>query len=177
MPTPYPVFRPDKPRLYGLQVAVLLLGLLIPGWSALAQHSTASDASSRDTLSATRSAPTAWVAPPPTGRAQKTQGILFMAAGTISALSGVINMNREDPCADFNDSPYVDCLSNVEDVRTVGKAMVGMGGALFAFGLLRYGYGVRKARIYRAWQRQNGVLAAEAAGTWDGVHVKLTYRF
>ena len=117
------------------------------------------------------------MAPPPTGRSQKTQGVIFMAAGTLSALTGVINMNREDPCADFNNSPFVECLSNVEDVRTAGKIMVGVGGALFAFGLLRYGSGVRKARIYREWQRQNGVLGAEAWGAWDGVHVKLSYRF
>jgi opacity protein-like surface antigen len=91
--------------------------------------------------------------PPSTGRSEKRQGAIFMALGGLTALAGAANMNADDPCDDVADSPYVECVSNADAVRTTGVVGVGVGIATLGFGVVRYFQGHRKAQDYEAWRR------------------------
>lgn len=130
-----------------------------------------------DTVASADPPRSTWVVPPPTGQAQKTQGLIFMAGGVLTALAGYANMSQSDPCADVRESPFVECVSNIEDVHTAGQVMAGVGAGFFAIGLLRYGMGVRKARAYRAWRVRNGVVVAEASAVPGAASLSLSLRY
>jgi opacity protein-like surface antigen len=91
--------------------------------------------------------------PPSTGRSEKRQGAIIMALGGLTTLAGAANMNADDPCDDVADSPYVECVSNADAVRTTGTIGFGVGIATVVVGFVRYAQGLSKAKTYEEWRR------------------------
>ena len=106
-----------------------------------------------------------WITRPPTGQSEKIQGTLLVVAGGALAGVGVYNMNREDPC-DGVGGRNVTCISNLEEVQTVGAIQLGLGAASALIGMVRVGVGMRKARKYEQWKKQN--LALSPVVRYDG---------
>lgn len=96
----------------------------------------------------------AWANKPPSGKSEKTQGAIIMALGASSVLTGIIYLNRKDPCDDVSGS-NVFCTSNIDAVRAVGAITAGLGVGVIIYGIVRYSAGVRKARVYDEWKRKN----------------------
>lgn len=95
-----------------------------------------------------------WSSPPPSGQSEKLQGgLLILSGGVVTAL-GVLKLKEDDPCADFNSRSSF-CLSNIEEVHAVGAVQVGLGVVTFLFGVARQSAGLRKARAYAKWKRNN----------------------
>ena len=95
-----------------------------------------------------------WSSPPPTGQSEKLQGGLLILSGGIITTLGVLKLKEEDPCADFNSRSSL-CLSNIEEVHAVGAVQLGLGVVSFLVGVARQSAGLRKARAYSKWKRQN----------------------
>ena len=95
-----------------------------------------------------------WANKPPSGKSEKTQGGIIAALGASSVLTGIIYLNKKDPCDDIS-GPNVFCTSNVDEVRAVGAITVGVGIAAIIYGIIRYSDGAGKARVYDEWKRKN----------------------
>lgn len=162
--------------LSGPLLLFLFLYVSTESQPVLAQEPDSLRTKKTDSLVSERPLSSVWVSRPPTGKSQKVQGGILMAAGGIVALAGVINLNRQDPCDDFG-GPFVECLSNVEDVHTVGALQIGLGIGLTLFGLLRYNNGRKKAKTYEEWRRKNTAIRPRLRHSRHGLEVGLVYGF
>lgn len=136
---------------------LLLVGLLV-GWPILAS------AQNRDS-SSTR------LYPPPDGRGLRIAGLVTIAVGAANYLVGDINKNRADPC-EGEDSPFFECVSNVEDVRSIGEIQQVVGIVSAGSGALLLTVGIIRGAKYQAWsRRQHGVSLSLVRG-----HPVLTLR-
>jgi hypothetical protein len=117
-----------------------------------------------------------WLSKPPSGSAEKTQGLVAMALGGISVIVGVIRLAEKDPCEDFGGPGF--CTSNIDDVHAVGAVSTAIGAGAIIFGIIRYNNGVQKAKVYEEWKRKNKVsLRPELRFERDRVHVSLRVEF
>jgi len=128
-------------------VKVMLLGMMMFGTQAVW-------AQQKDSLQTEETKRRKWLmSKPPSGSSEKTQGIIAMILGGSSAIVGVIDLNKKDPCDDFR-GPNVFCTSNIDQVHTLGAVELGIGAGAFIFGVIRLSDGINKAKAYEKWKKQ-----------------------
>ncbi len=117
-----------------------------------------------------------WLTKPPSGSAEKTQGLVAMALGGVSVIVGVIRLAEKDPCEDFGGPGF--CTSNIDEVHTVGAVSAAIGAGAIIFGIIRYNNGVQKAKVYEEWKRKNKVsIRPELRFERDRVTVGVQFGF
>lgn len=155
----YPSFTAFNASFFSLVVLTLLFAPFGGARSAAGQSLDSLRLSQPDSISTSaQQYKNSWVSRPPTGKSEKLQGSLLMLAGGVIGTAGILNLNAEDPCENFS-SRNATCLSNVEEVRTVGAVQAGLGALSFLLGVIRHGTGQKKARKYAEWQRNNLTVA------------------
>jgi len=118
-----------------------------------------------------------WLSKPPSGSAEKTQGLVAMALGGISVIIGIVRLSENDPCEDVG-GPGVICTSNIDDVHAVGAVSTAIGAGAIIFGIIRYNNGVQKAKAYEEWKRKNKVsVRPELRFERDRVTVGIQFGF
>jgi len=126
--------------------AALICVLILYGSVAWSQE--------KDSLQTEGATGTKWLlSKPPSGSSEKTQGVIAMVLGGISAVAGIVRMSEDDPCKDIS-GPGVICTSNIDEVRTIGAIQLGVGAGAFIFGVIRYSDGVQKAKAYEEWKKR-----------------------
>ena len=138
-----------NPRVFWLIVSFFSMLVFLPITASAQQDG---DVVRTDSVVSTTATQPNWISRPSTGKSEKIQGTLMLIAGGALSYVGLQRMNEEDPCEGFSRGT---CVSNIEEVKTIGAVQLGLGAVSGLIGLVRIGNGMRKAREYEEWKRSN----------------------